>query len=63
MREVMVRMPEPMIARADAYAKAMAKQTGLTVSRSDVCRMALLRMLDAEAPVEGDVEPLPNPFA
>ncbi len=64
MREVMVRMPKSMIARADAYARAFAIQTGITMSRSDVCRMALMRLLDAEAPeVEGEVEAKPNPFA
>lgn len=48
MRETMIRLTEDQIERADRYAANMAKRMGLRVSRSDVCRMALLRLLDAE---------------
>lgn len=62
MKEVMIRMKPDLIARADAYARDMAKRTGLTVSRSDVCRMALVKMLEAEGVEEAPVErPAPKP--
>ncbi|MBL9021997.1 MAG: hypothetical protein JNL21_07335 [Myxococcales bacterium] len=56
MREILIRVPEDMIARAETYAESMSRRTGLRVSRSDVCRMALLRLLDAEG-VEDTAKP------